>query len=96
MLGAPDQGGESDDESGFNAVGALETAEMNKERVRILLDRYGLLFRELLQRDFLPRKRIKIETINGEPAAGSVHAAALTRQFDAQPDGQSLTLYRKV
>ena len=50
----------------------------------------------LLQRDFQPLKRIKVETINEEPAAGSVYAATLARQFDAQPDGQSLTLYRRV
>ncbi len=50
----------------------------------------------LLQRDFQPLKRIKVETINDEPAAGSAYAATLERQFDAQSDGGSLTLYRKV
>ena len=32
----------------------LEREERNKDRVRLLLDRYGILFRELLQREALP------------------------------------------
>ena len=32
--------------------GLLETEERRKDRVRLLLDRYGILFRELLQREW--------------------------------------------
>jgi ATP-dependent Lhr-like helicase len=38
----------------------IEEAEKNKDRVRLLLDRYGILFRELLQRELGPFRWPKI------------------------------------
>jgi ATP-dependent Lhr-like helicase len=54
----------------------LETEERRKERVRLLLDRYGILFRELLQRE-LPGLRwsnvfrsLRIMELSGEVLSG--------------------------
>jgi len=54
----------------------LETEERRKDRVRLLLDRYGILFRELLQRE-LPALRwssvfrsLRIMELSGEVMAG--------------------------
>ena len=54
----------------------LETEERRKERVRVLLDRYGILFRELLQRE-LPAlawpavfRSLRIMELSGEVLAG--------------------------
>ncbi|TNF71807.1 MAG: hypothetical protein EP299_10900 [Acidobacteria bacterium] len=55
---------------------ALEREELNKERVRLLLDRYGVLFRELLERE-LPALRwsrlfrsLRLMELSGEIVAG--------------------------
>ena len=54
----------------------LETEERRKDRVRLLLDRYGVLFRELLQKEF-PSLRwagifraLRIMELSGEVMAG--------------------------
>jgi ATP-dependent Lhr-like helicase len=54
----------------------LETEERRKDRVRLLLDRYGILFRELLQKEF-PSLRwastfraLRIMELSGEVMAG--------------------------
>ena len=54
----------------------LETEERRKDRVRLLLDRYGILFRELLQREW-PAMRwsnifraLRIMELSGEVMAG--------------------------
>jgi ATP-dependent Lhr-like helicase len=54
----------------------LETEERKKDRVRLLLDRYGILFRELLQRE-LPAlswpgvfRSLRIMELSGEVLAG--------------------------
>ena len=54
----------------------LETEERRKDRVRLLLDRYGILFRELLQRE-LPAmswsgvfRSLRIMELSGEVLAG--------------------------
>ncbi len=54
----------------------LEREERNKDRVRLLLDRYGILFRELLQREApafrWPRvfRTLRIMELSGEVLAG--------------------------
>jgi ATP-dependent Lhr-like helicase len=56
--------------------GLLETEELRKDRARLLLDRYGILFRELLQREW-PVLRwsgvfraLRIMELSGEVMAG--------------------------
>jgi len=39
------------DENQFNKIGLLEEEELNRERVRLLLDRWGILTRPLLERE---------------------------------------------
>jgi len=55
---------------------ALDREELNRERVRLLLDRYGVLFRELLERE-LPALRwrhlfrsLRLMELSGEVVAG--------------------------
>ncbi|GFO58015.1 DEAD/DEAH box helicase [Geomonas silvestris] len=54
----------------------LEREELNKERVRVLLNRYGLLFKELLQRESAPLqwralfRTLRIMELSGEVLAG--------------------------
>jgi ATP-dependent Lhr-like helicase len=54
----------------------VEEVEMNKNRVRILLDRYGILFRELLQREILPFRwaavfrTLRLMELSGEVLTG--------------------------
>jgi ATP-dependent Lhr-like helicase len=54
----------------------VEEVEMNKDRVRILLDRYGILFMELLQREVLPFrwpavfKTLRLMELSGEILTG--------------------------
>jgi ATP-dependent Lhr-like helicase len=54
----------------------LEKEERQKERVRLLLDRYGILFRELLQRELPPLRwasvfrSLRIMELSGEVMAG--------------------------
>jgi ATP-dependent Lhr-like helicase len=68
---------------------ALEQEEDDRERARILLDRYGILFRELLDRE-LPRLRwsavfraLRMLELSGEVIAG--------RFFDAVPGVQFMS-----
>jgi len=54
----------------------LETEERRKDRARLLLDRYGILFRELLQRELPPFRwasifrSLRIMELSGEVMAG--------------------------
>ncbi len=54
----------------------LETEERKKDRVRLLLDRYGILFRELLQREFPALswpgvfRSLRIMELSGEVLSG--------------------------
>ncbi|MCH9652035.1 MAG: DEAD/DEAH box helicase [Deltaproteobacteria bacterium] len=66
---------------------ALDLEEVNKERARILLDRYGILFRELLQRE-LPALRwgrlfraLRLMELSGEILAGCFFAGISGLQF---------------
>ncbi len=68
---------------------ALELEEVNKERARVLLDRYGLLFRELLQRE-LPAlqwpallRTLRIMELGGEVIGGHFFAGIPGLQFIA-------------
>ena len=58
------------------------------------LDRYLEFFKAPLSRDFDPEKNIKIEEINGTPAAESPYAAALV-QFGFVSDYISLILRKR-
>lgn len=55
----------------------LEREELNKERVRVLLDRYGILFKELLQRELPPLqwrvlfRTLRIMELSGELLSGN-------------------------
>jgi ATP-dependent Lhr-like helicase len=55
---------------------ALDREELNKERVRLLLDRYGILFRELLERELPALKwsrlfrSLRLMELSGEILAG--------------------------
>jgi ATP-dependent Lhr-like helicase len=54
----------------------LEREELRKDRVRLLLDRYGILFRELLQREFLSLRwthifrALRLMELSGEVVSG--------------------------
>ena len=50
----------------------------------------------LLKREFQPRRRITIETINGEDAARSPYADPLRTAFEVTVDYKHLVLYRKI
>ncbi len=71
------------------APDALEREELNKERVRLLLERYGVLFRELLERE-LPAFRwrrlfrtLRIMELSGEVLAGHFFHGVPGLQFIA-------------
>lgn len=59
------------------SVDPLEREETNKERVRVLLERYGILFRELLLRELPPLqwqrlfRTLRIMELSGELLSGS-------------------------
>jgi ATP-dependent Lhr-like helicase len=68
----------------------LETEERRKDRVRLLLDRYGILFRELLQKEF-PSLRwasifraLRIMELSGEVMAGIFFNGIPGLQFISQ------------
>jgi ATP-dependent Lhr-like helicase len=68
----------------------LETEERRKDRVRLLLDRYGILFRELVQRE-LPSLRwanifraLRIMELSGEAMAGIFFHGIPGLQFISQ------------
>ncbi|MFQ5525298.1 MAG: DEAD/DEAH box helicase [Thermoanaerobaculia bacterium] len=66
---------------------ALDREEANKDRVRLLLDRYGIVFRELLDRE-TPRMRwsklfrtLRLMELSGEIVAGQFFDGLLGLQF---------------
>ncbi len=66
---------------------AIDREEANKDRVRLLLDRYGVLFRELLDRE-LPAfqwqqlfRTLRIMELSGEVAAGEFFEGVPGLQF---------------
>ncbi|UFS70986.1 DEAD/DEAH box helicase [Geomonas sp. RF6] len=65
----------------------LEREELNRERVRLLLDRYGILFRELLQRELPPLqwsrlfRTLRIMELSGEVLCGSFFLGIPGLQF---------------
>ncbi|MGB3561453.1 MAG: DEAD/DEAH box helicase [Thermoanaerobaculia bacterium] len=66
---------------------ALDREELNKERVRLLLDRYGVLFRELLERELPALKwsrlfrSLRLMELSGEILAGHFFAGIPGLQF---------------
>ncbi|WP_275423344.1 Lhr family helicase [Geomonas subterranea] len=69
---------------------ALEKEERNKDRVRVLLERYGILFRELLMRE-LPSlqwsrlfRTLRIMEMSGELLSGNFFAGLPGLQFVSQ------------
>jgi ATP-dependent Lhr-like helicase len=69
---------------------ALDLEELNKDRVRLLLDRYGVLFRELLQRE-LPAfqwsrvfRSLRLMELSGEVLAGQFFQGVHGLQFASQ------------
>jgi ATP-dependent Lhr-like helicase len=75
----------------------LATEEMNRERVRVLLDRYGILFRELLSRELPPLqwarlfRTLRIMELSGEVLSGSFFAGIPGLQFISQEGYRMLT-----
>ncbi|MGE5234931.1 MAG: DEAD/DEAH box helicase [Acidobacteriota bacterium] len=70
---------------------SLDALELDKDRVRILLDRYGVLFREVLERE-LPALRwarlfrtLRLMELSGEVVTGQFFAGVAGVQFAAQP-----------
>jgi ATP-dependent Lhr-like helicase len=73
--------------AGEAPLDALDREELNKERARLLLDRYGVLFRELLERE-LPALRwsrlfraLRLMELSGEILAGHFFAGVHGLQF---------------
>ena len=66
---------------------ALEKDELTKDRIRVLLQRYGVLFRELLQREATPLqwsrifRTLRLMELSGEVLAGHFFAGARGLQF---------------
>jgi ATP-dependent Lhr-like helicase len=59
------------------------------------IDEYLGVLHHLLNRKFLPMRRIVIETINEEAASRSPYLDALRRGFDVSAGHRKVTLYRK-
>lgn len=59
------------------------------------LHEYFVVLRHLLNRKFQPKRRITVETINGDSAPKSPYVNALRIQFDVLVDFKMVTLYRK-
>jgi len=65
----------------------IEAEERNKDRVRVLLDRYGLLFRELLQKEAEPFRwpavfrTLRLMELSGEVLAGAFFQGIPGLQF---------------
>ncbi len=66
---------------------ALDREEANKDRVRLLLDRYGVLFRELLARELVPLRwgrlfrTLRLMELSGEIVAGQFFEGIAGLQF---------------
>ena len=75
----------------------LEKEEANKDRVRVLLDRYGILFRELLQRELPPLqwaklfRTLRIMELSGEVLSGSFFDGIPGLQFISHEAYRTLT-----
>jgi ATP-dependent Lhr-like helicase len=54
------------------------------------------ILKHLLARNFQPKRRITIETINGKPAAGSPYLDVIRTHFETVVDHKNITLYRNV
>ena len=54
------------------------------------------VLKHLLARDFQPKRRITIETINGKPAAGSPYSDVIRAHFETVVDHKNITLYKNV
>lgn len=73
--------------SADEAPDALEREETNKERVRLLLERYGVLFRELLERELPPFRwrrlfrTLRLMELSGELLAGHFFRGVPGLQF---------------
>ncbi len=72
---------------GLGELDALDLEELNKDRVRVLLDRYGVLFRELLQRE-QPAfqwsnvfRSLRLMELSGEVLAGQFFEGVPGLQF---------------
>jgi len=61
-----------------------------------LIQAYLCVFNHLLTRTFQPKRRITVETINGERAAKSPYCDILRTHFDTSVDHKCITLYRRV
>ncbi len=78
-----------DERPGRGGVGldALDLEELNKDRVRVLLDRYGVLFRELLLREepafqwSSVFRSLRLMELSGEVLAGQFFAGVPGLQF---------------
>jgi ATP-dependent Lhr-like helicase len=74
----------------------LESEEWRKDRVRVLLDRYGILFRELLEREAPPFRwgkifrALRLMELSGEVLAGYFFKGIPGPQFMAVPAFQIL------
>ena len=75
---------------------ALESGELAKDRVRVLLQRYGVLFRELLARELSPLKwsrvfrELRLMELSGEVLAGHFFAGVQGLQFISHAGYRSL------
>jgi ATP-dependent Lhr-like helicase len=69
----------------------IEIEEGNKDRVRLLLDRYGILFRELLERESPPFRwsnlfrTLRLMELSGEVLAGCFFKGIPGPQFISRP-----------
>jgi ATP-dependent Lhr-like helicase len=77
----------------------IEKEERNKDRVRILLDRYGLVFRELLHKEFYPFRwqdlfrSLRLMELSGEVLSGYFFTGIPGPQFISP---EALRLFRSV
>ena len=78
-------------------TGLIDREERNKDRVRILLDRYGLLFRELLLRESEPFRwaalfrSLRLMELSGEILAGYFFENIPGPQFISHPAFRTLS-----
>jgi ATP-dependent Lhr-like helicase len=76
---------------------ALEAAELDNDRARLLLDRFGIVFRELIERELPPLqwsavfRALRRLELAGEAIAGSFFEGIRGLQFASPPAAQRLT-----